>query len=158
VSGPPAWGRTRVVRLEWDDEAGRPRYLRLVPLAPAARGGVAAACRAIYDAIAAWRDRPTAATEAAGRVVLPQHAEVTSASPRQVLQRASLTGAWVTQAIATAIACVMLRLPFDPRAGAGLADVWLAAAASYAIVLIPVWRHREPARVERRAVPGRAAA
>lgn len=156
VSGPPAWRRTRCVRVTWRDDDGAWCTFRLFALGRGA--GPAASPRALFEALDAWwRDAPGTAPPRLA-FPAPRHHQVASLAPReQVLTPGLAVSAGIQLALA-ALAAATLGLPFDPAAGAGLLEAVLGVAAANAALVAPALRHREPARFERRGGDRRRAA
>lgn len=157
VSGPPAWRRTRCVRITWTDPEGSPRTLRLFAVEPGAGRDRGREVEALFDALDAWR---RGGTPSAARLSFepPRHHEVTSITPREQVQPSALvTGTLLQTALAAAV-CAALGLPLAPWAGAGFPEVLAAAVISNVALLLPSLRHREPARVEKRSPEAAAAA
>jgi Zn-dependent protease with chaperone function len=152
VSGPPAWRRTRCVRLSWVDPDGATQSMTLLPLEPERGMRGSRAAEALFESLEAWRTGPKRdAWEVAGTSFgTPRHVEVTSMAPREPIRPGGIVFVTIFQVFMALVLAPVFHLAVWPWAGPGLAEIVIAAIAAHALLFVPALRHREPARVLRR--------
>jgi len=143
-----AWIRVPWVRIDWCDASGTPGSFCLRPADTARLSLARAGAQRLFAMLAHWR----ASAEPAASATVPDEAPAlpprADAVTGELLARVVSPRAfgpvipWLL--VATAVACAVFGLPFDPFRGPG----WLEAAGAALIAMVafqlPYWLVREP--------------
>ena len=147
--GGPGWLRAPRIYVTWhDEEQEADRSFNMRPITARSIGQLGREARALAKQLQAWREQPStsgATPSALAGANTPDVGEVTSLSPRALLNSRNLIGTLLIVAALAAGVGVLLGLPFDPeQGGAGWYVVGVALLACI-FQWLPYFVYREPA-------------
>jgi hypothetical protein len=143
-----AWIRVPWVRIDWRDASGTPGSFCLRPADTTRLSLARAGARRLFAMLAHWRAHaePAASASVANEAfALPPRAEaVTGESLARVVSPRTFGPLIPWLLVATAVACVVFGLPFDPFRGPGWLEAMGAALIAMVLFQLPYWTEREP--------------
>lgn len=141
VPGAPSWIATQSVRIQWRDTAGNEHALRLTPIESHTLAGITPRTTALHARLTQWTHSATATTTLES---LPPTGEVTSVTPRQLVQPGFYLQMAVMGLVICAIVCMLLGVPFTPWRSMGYLEVFVSYCCAQVVLTLPLIRHREP--------------
>jgi Zn-dependent protease with chaperone function len=142
--GYPAWFRVPWVRIAWRDGSGAEGSFCLRPAGAHRLSETRRAAKLLFERLESWRVGPSVAAASAtpdddARALPPREDSVTGTPLSRVVSPRAFVPVFPWLLVATAIACALFGLPFDPFHGPG----WLETAGAGLVAMIafqlPYW-------------------
>jgi hypothetical protein len=132
--GPPAWIRTKVVRIRWRDAAGTIRSLRFTPLDSRTLAGIPGRSDLLCARLQRWHAEGHAAPTAASPSP-PPVSDVTCSRPRDLVKPAGFVRLLVWSAMLAVPIAAVLQVSYLP--------VLATACVAEFVLTVPMARHRD---------------
>jgi Zn-dependent protease with chaperone function len=141
--GYPAWIRVPWVRIAWRDASGAEGSFCLRPADAHRLSETHAAAKRVFERLESWRVGPAPAAAAAtaddAHALPPREDSVTGTPLARVVSLRAFIPVFPWLLVATAIACALFGLPFDPFHGPGWLETVGAGLVAMIAFQLPYW-------------------